>query len=77
MDIWIVSSSGLLQIKQPAMNIHVQVFNGIYFLLLLLLLFLFRAAAAAYGSSRARRQIRPAAASLHHSHSNTRSELCL
>ena len=31
----------------------------------------------AYGSSRARNRIRAEAAGLHHSHSNTRSELCL
>ena len=38
---------------------------------------LFRAAPVAYGSSWARGQIGAAAASLHHSHSNTRSEPCL
>ena len=36
-------------------------------------LFLFRAAPVAYGSSQARGQIRAAAASLYHSHSNARS----
>ena len=36
--------------------------------------FLFRAVRAAYGSSQARGQIGAAAASLHHSHSNARSE---
>ena len=36
--------------------------------------FLFRATPAAYGSSQARAQIRAAAASLHHSQSNTRSK---
>ena len=35
---------------------------------------LFRAALAAYGSSQVRGLIRAAAASLHHSHSNIRSE---
>ena len=39
--------------------------------------FLFKATPAAYGNSRARGQIRAAAASLHHSHSNTGSELHL
>ena len=39
--------------------------------------FFFRAASAACGSSQGRGQIRAAAASLHHSHSNTGSELCL
>ena len=38
---------------------------------------LFRAAPAAYGGSQARDQIRAVAASLYHSHSNTRSELHL
>ena len=37
-------------------------------------LFFFRAAPAAYGISRARGQIRAAAAGLHHSNSTTRSE---
>ena len=37
---------------------------------------LFRATPAAHGSSQARDQIRAVAAGLHHSHSNTRSELC-
>ena len=41
------------------------------------LLLLSRAAPAAYGSSQARGPIGAAAAGLHHSHSNTRSELCL
>ena len=39
--------------------------------------FLFMAAPVAYGSSRARGQIGAAAAGLHHSHSNTGSELHL
>ena len=39
--------------------------------------FFFRPAPEAYGSSQARDQIGAVAASLHHSHSNTRSELCL
>ena len=38
---------------------------------------LFRASPAAYGSSQARGQIGVIAASLHHRHSNARSELCL
>ena len=37
----------------------------------------FRAAPAAYGSFQARSQIEAAAAGLHHSHSNARSEPCL
>ena len=37
---------------------------------------LFRAAPMAYGGSQAWSQIRAVAASLHHSHSNARSELC-
>ena len=39
--------------------------------------FLFMATPAAYGSSWARGQTGAAAAGLHHSHSNARSELCL
>ena len=39
--------------------------------------FVFRAAPEAYGSSQARGQITAAAASLHHGHSNVRSELRL
>ena len=42
-----------------------------------LFLFSLKATGAAYGSSQARGQIGAAAASLHHSHSNTRSELHL
>ena len=38
------------------------------------LFFLYRAAPVAYGSSQVKGGIRPAAASLHHSHSNARSE---
>ena len=44
---------------------------GLYFDLLFYLFFLFMAIPAAYGSSQARGQIRVAAASLHHSYSNT------
>ena len=45
---------------------------------LLIFFFLFlRAAPSAYGGSQARGQIRAAAAGLHHSHNNTRSELHL
>ena len=40
-------------------------------------LWLFRAAPAAYGGPQARGPLRATAAGLHHSHSNTRSELCL
>ena len=39
--------------------------------------FIFMAAPAAYGSSQARGQIGAAAASLHHSHSNARTQPCL
>ena len=39
--------------------------------------FLFRATPEAYGSPQARGQIEATAVGLHHSHSNTRSELCL
>ena len=39
--------------------------------------FVFRAALAAYGGSQARDRIRAVATSLHHSHSNTGSELRL
>ena len=45
--------------------------------ILFVCLLLFRSAPVAYGSSQARGQIRAAAASLHHSHSNSRSESCL
>ena len=41
----------------------------------LIFFFFLKAAPAAYGSSQARGQIRVAAAGLHHSHSNARSEL--
>ena len=41
------------------------------------LLIFFRTTPTAYGISQARGQIGAAAASLHHSHSNTKSELCL
>ena len=39
--------------------------------------FLFRIASATYGGSQARGRIEAAAASLHHSHSNVRSQPCL
>ena len=42
-----------------------------------LFFFFLTAAPAVYGSSWARGRIRAAAAGLHHSHSNTRSEPCL
>ena len=41
------------------------------------LFFLFRAELAAYGGSQARGQMRAVVTGLHHSHSHTRSELCL
>ena len=49
----------------------------IYLIFIYLFILLCRGAPVAYGSSPARGQIRGAAASLHHCHSNTRSELCL
>ena len=42
-----------------------------------LIFFLFRATPTAYGGSQVRGQIRAVATGLHHSHSHTRSELCL
>ena len=52
--------------------------RGFFVLFCCFVLFLlFRATPAAYGSSQARGQIRGAAAGLHHSHSNTSSELHL
>ena len=45
--------------------------------LLLFLFLLLRATLVAYGTSQARGQIRAAAASLHHKHSNLGSKLCL
>ena len=43
----------------------------------LFLFFFFSAEGGAYGSSQAKGQIRATAASLHHSHSNARSQPCL
>ena len=48
-------------------------FIYIYLFLFLFIFLLFRAVPVTYGSSQARGQIRAAAASLHHSHSNARS----
>ena len=48
--------------------------NAFFFFFFFLL---FGSAPAAYGSSQARGQVRATATSLHHSHSNTGSELCL
>ena len=46
------------------------------FMMLRLFFVLFRAAPAAYGNSQGRGRIRAAPVGLHHSQSNTRSELC-
>ena len=54
-------------------NIFCHLRIDIYFLFVCF----FRAAPVAYGSSQARGQIGAATAGLHHSHSNTRSELYL
>ena len=48
-----------------------------YYFILFILLLLFRAATVAYGSSQARGRIWAVAAGLCHSHSNTKSKLCL
>ena len=50
------------------------IFSGQFFCLFVLF---FRATPAAYGSAQARGRIGAAAASVHHSHSNDRSEPCL
>ena len=49
-------------------------YSNIILSLLKFIYFFFKAAPAAYGSSQARGQIGAAAASLHHSHGNTRFE---
>ena len=51
--------------------------SHIFFVLFCFVALFFRAAPVAYGDSQARGLIRAIAAGLHHSHSNTRSELCL
>ena len=56
---------------QPLHVVHFSFFLFFFFFCL------FRATLAAYGGSQARGQIRPAAAGLRHSHSDTRSEPCL
>ena len=48
-----------------------------FFLSMYLFILLFRATPTVYGGSQARGRIRARAAGLRHSHSNTRSELCL
>ena len=53
------------------------VFLILFCLFFLGLVLLFRAESVVYGGSQARGCIRAAAASLHHSHSNTRSEFRL
>ena len=52
----------------------VNIFLMAGFIYLFIYVLVFRAALIAYGGSQVRGQIRAAAASLHHSHSNTRSE---
>ena len=54
----------------------IDLFITSYFILFYFI-YLFRAAPATYGGSQARSRFGAVAASLHHSHSNTRSELCL
>ena len=49
----------------------------ILFIIIIFLAFIFRAVPVAYGGSQARGWIGAVAASLHHSHSNARSELRL
>ena len=63
----------------PARSLESQGVDFIYLFIYLLNLFicLFRAAPAAYAGSQFRGPIGAVAASLHHSHSNTRSEPCL
>ena len=60
-----------------AMDCESNVYFIILFYFILFIFCLFRAAPVAYGSSQARAQIGPVAASLRHSHSNAGSELCL
>ena len=60
--------------KQSGSKKH-QVF--LFFLLSFFSPGLLRAAPMAYGSSQAKGQIRAAAAGLHYSHSNSKSECCL
>ena len=57
------------------MQVSLRSFDVIFFLSFFF--GLFRAATMAYGGSQARDRIRAVATSLHHSHSNTRSEPCL
>ena len=56
-----------------AQEVYLRIFSGAEFFFFLL----FRATPLAYGSSQARSLTGATAAGLHHSHSNTRSELCL
>ena len=63
------STTGLL--KKYFSKLHFSIFC------LFLCFLLFRAAHSAYGSPQARGQLRAVAGSLHHSHSNVGSELCL
>jgi len=59
-----------VEVRAPGLQLEEGAFSFFCFLL-------FRAAPMAYGSSQARGLIGAAAAGLHHSHSNTRSEPCL
>ena len=49
----------------------------LFFFFFVFVFFVFRAAPVANGGSQARGQIKATAASLHHSHSNATSKLCL
>ena len=49
----------------------------LFIIIIIIIIAFFRATPIAYGNSQARGQIRATAASLHHSHGNTGSELCL
>ena len=63
--------------KLPKLSSLKKIFLPSFLLLFFSFLFFLRAAPAAHGSSQARGQIRATAASLRHSHSNTRSKLWL
>jgi len=62
-----------MQIQESFHVFRKNIFYLFYFILFYFIVFcLFRATPKAYGSSQARGPIRPAAAGLHHSHSNAR-----
>ena len=50
------------------------IFHKCVYYIIIILIFFFRATLMAYGGSQARGRIKAAASSLHHSHSNARSE---